>query len=120
MYVLRGQNKLYLNKYNVNSGYITYEELSSMHQEIKQSVSLIRFNCRSVKSNFDNIDCLLHRCRSEFSIIGLSETWMNDVKGDDYDMYDMKGYTVHYVNRKKIRKEVKPLYFLKILFNNIV
>ena len=42
----------------------------------------------------------MHRCRSEFSIIDLSETWMNDEKGDDYSMYNMKGYTVHYVNRK--------------------
>ena len=46
------------------SKYITHEQLGSMSKQIQQSFSLIDFNCRNLKSNFDNIDRLLHKCHS--------------------------------------------------------
>ena len=53
-----------------------------------------------MKSNFDNIAYLLERCGVKFSIIALSESWMNEEKGDGFDMYNFKGCSVHFMNRK--------------------
>ena len=82
------------------SNYLTHEQLSRMSVEIENSFSLVHFNCRSLKSNFDDIENLLYRCNANFKVIGLSETWMNDEKGDDYEKFYLNGYTVHYINRK--------------------
>ena len=86
---------------NDKSKYITHEQLSSMSTQIQNSFSILHVNCRSLKSNFDDIDNLLHRCRSKLKVIALSETWMCDEKYNNYDSFNFKRYTFHYVNRKK-------------------
>ena len=84
----------------VNSDYITHDKLGSLSKNIERSLSLIHFNCRSLKSNFDDIDCLLTKCGVKFSVIALSETWMNEEKGDNFDMHTFNDYSVYYMNRK--------------------
>ena len=86
-----------LNNSDEISKYITHDKLCSMSHEIQNSLSIIHFNCRSIKRNFDDIECLLHRCNVEFKIICLSETWMTE--SDDYDNFKLNGYMVHYMNR---------------------
>ena len=89
-----------LNNYTEMSKYISHDKLETLSQDVKKSFSLIHFNCRSLKSNFDEIECLLHRCKAEFKVIGLSETWMSDENGDCYDNFYLNGYIVYYANRK--------------------
>ena len=98
--IFKKKSKILPENESINTDYITHDQLSSLSQDIEQSLSIIHFNCRSMKSNFDNIDCLLERCGVKFSIMALSETWMNEEKGDDFDIYHFKGYSVHFMNRK--------------------
>ena len=39
-------------------------------------ISILHFNCRSIKSNFDSINQYLHKIKSNFDAIALSETWL--------------------------------------------
>ena len=84
----------------LKSCYVTRDQLAAISQNIMNSFSIIHFNSRSVKKNFDNIDNLLHSCRSNFSVVALSETWMNDSNGDNFELYKLPEYTVYNVNRK--------------------
>ena len=58
------QSEMY--EYVESSKYITHEELGTMSQGVKESLSMIHFNCRSIKRNFDDIECLLHRYKVDF------------------------------------------------------
>ena len=102
------QNKI--EKHLSNSCYLSRDQLSSMHNNILQSFSLIHFNCRSLKKNFDSIDNLLHGCSSKFSVIALSETWMNDANGDCFSLYELPGYKAHNVNRQNKKGGGTALY----------
>ena len=84
----------------LDSCYVTRDQLSAIAKNIMSSFSLIHFNSRSVKTNFDSIDNLLHSCKSDFSVVALSETWMNDNNGDSFESYKLPEYTVYNVNRK--------------------
>ena len=72
-----------------------------MSQELDKSFSILHVNSRSIKSNFDNIVNFLHCSDFNIKVLGLTETWMNDAKGDTYDQYNIHGYSVYYVNRIK-------------------
>lgn len=76
------QNKIETNL--SHSCYLSREQLSTQHQLISSTFSLIHFNCRSLKRNFDAIDNLLQSSNSKFSVLAFSETWMNDANGDSF------------------------------------
>jgi hypothetical protein len=44
--------------------------------------SLLQLNCRSLIANFDKFKVLTRNLRKSFSIIGVSETWLNDETSD--------------------------------------
>ena len=89
-----------LQQHAKESCYITRDQLTSKSKDILQSFSLIQFNCRSVKKNFDNIDNLLHSTGSIFSVVALSESWMSTSHGDSFKLYKFPGYSVYNVNRE--------------------
>jgi hypothetical protein len=45
---------------------------------IKSNFSLVHLNIRSITNKFDHFKELLDSLNTEFKIIGLSETWLND------------------------------------------
>ena len=60
------------NQYNHNVCIASSEHLYS------KSLSLIHINARSLNKNFDSIELLLNSLQSfQFSVIGVSETWLN-------------------------------------------
>ena len=61
------------------------------HLNIKEnSLSLLHQNIRSLPRNFTNFESYLSTLNLDFSIIGLTETWVND---NTYSLYDLEGYS---------------------------
>ena len=49
---------------------------------IKSNFSLVHLNIRSITNKFDHFKELLDSLNTEFKIMGLSETWLNDNTND--------------------------------------
>ena len=49
-------------------------------------LSMLHFNIRSAPKNMVNFENFLYSLNTEFSLIGLTETWFNNVTADLYDM----------------------------------
>ena len=63
-------------------------------EEIKvnssDGLTMVTFNIRSIKKNFDNFEQLLCRLKCKIHIICLTETWLNDL--DNINDYKLDGY----------------------------
>ena len=62
--------------------------------EPKQStdvLSLCHVNIRSARKNIGAFENYLNILKHEFTVIGLTETWLNDY---DFDLYGLSGYKV--------------------------
>ena len=76
-----------------NCKYYT-DEVFSEEINFTDGISIIHFNCRSIESNFDSINQYLHKIKSNFGVIALSETWLpiyndlNHFKISNYIMYN--------------------------------
>ena len=47
-----------------------------------ETFSLMHLNARSLIGNFDKFEILLANLRKSFSVIGVTETWLNDLTSD--------------------------------------
>ena len=65
------------------------EKISSLCTEDVLSFSLCHINIRSIKANLGDFDNYMRMLNRDFSIIGVTETWLNDVT---CDLYGMSGY----------------------------
>ena len=92
-------------KIESESEYLTCEEFKHKYTEnshsvykSKEQVSVIHFNCRSLKANYDEICQLLSELEYKFDVIAMSETWFKD----NYltDIYNIEGYNMFTCNRK--------------------
>ena len=52
-------------------------------------MSFLHINCRSLLGNFDKFRVLTTNLSNSFSVIGLSETWLND---NTHDLVNLPGY----------------------------
>ena len=59
--------------------------------------SAIQINIRSLKKNFENLECLLKSLGHSFSIISLAETWL---KSETNNLYHLEGYDQISLHRK--------------------
>ena len=59
---------------------------------------------------FDSIDNLLHSCSTQFSVVALNETWMNEKNGDSFELYKFPEYEVYNVNRQNKKGGGTALY----------
>lgn len=83
---------------NISSKYFTEEEFNSKCIDLKESkLSLLHLNIRSVPSNIFNFTAYLQSLEHNFSIIGLSETWINET---NVGLYNIPGY----VQKENFRK----------------
>lgn len=90
--------------HNINDNCQYYAD-EQYNQSIKADgkLSIIHFNSRSMYANFENIKEYLKRFTHPFNIIAISETWIKDVKGVDFEL---SGYEFSYINRKVRLEEV--------------
>ena len=76
----------------IDSLYYDAKYLNSCNNNEKSCLSFIHFNIRSIKKNVDKLQLCLQSLETEFSAIGLTETWMSDndcVLG----IHNLPGYT---------------------------
>ena len=57
----------------------------------KNTFSICHNNIRSIKKNIAKLEAFLDLLDHEFTVLGLTETWLCE---DDHDLYQPKGYTV--------------------------
>ena len=91
------------NHYNYifpNCKYYSCQDFTaSFGNYMKNGLSFIHFNARSLNSNFKYISNFLSELNIKFDLITISETWSNTHTIDDYDL---KGYDVcHKVRNNK-------------------
>lgn len=81
---------------NVSCDYYQEEQLKEK-VDLDKGFSLIHFNCRSLYKRFDAINDFLNNLKGKFKLIALSETWIDEERGD---AFHMDGYTLYHFNRK--------------------
>ena len=85
----------YFNSFNqvkANSNYYTetsFKEHVSKCTDAKDMFSMCHLNIRSVSKNLSSFENYLETIQYNFTMIGLTETWLNDT---NYDLYGLQGY----------------------------
>jgi hypothetical protein len=69
--------------------YMVEDELNTKLDDNNNSFSLLHLNVRSLLGNLDKFNILLSNIKKPFSVIGITETWLND---QTYDLVDISGY----------------------------
>ena len=64
-----------------------------------KNLSIVHFNARSLKNNFESLNTYLRSLDYKFDIIAISESWLCD--NDIIDEYEIEDYNMVYMNRKK-------------------
>ena len=92
------ENNFYMNVDN-NCSYYT-EDQFNRSIKVDKSLSIIHFNSRSLYANFTAIQQYLRKFTNPFSIIAISETWLTEERGVNFEI---AGYELNYINRKNKR-----------------
>ena len=74
---------------------------SQLEQDCSYLFSAIHCNIRSLSKHFDDFTTYLQCINKKFSVIGLSETWLNN---DKCDLYNIEGYSKVDVCRQSDRR----------------
>jgi exonuclease III len=77
-----------------------------------QSFSMLHLNIRSISNKFDCFKQFLDALDIHFQIIGLTETWLNDI---NHDSFNLNGYKYIGTNRSKKRGGGVGMYISKQL-----
>ena len=64
-----------------------------------QGFSIIHFNCRSARNNFEKIESYLTNLDYLFDVIVLTETWLDDEEFKNYSLFGYDGY--HCARKRK-------------------
>ena len=102
------ENNFYNTTYN-QCEYYTEEKLKRK-DFMEGSISIIHFNCRSMKANFSKIKQCLRQLGNQFTAVAISETWLED--GQDI-LYNLEGYELFLNNRTQRRCGGVALYIDK-------
>ena len=96
-----------LNYFRTFNQYISrcnYFVESSFNSEIskcsntKQHFSMCHLNIRSIRKNLDCFEMLMDDLQHDFSLLGVTETWLKD---DDCALFDIEGYNMVEKHRQK-------------------
>ena len=87
-----------INFFSNSNNVCTYYTTEQYNHNIRADgkLSIIHINSRSLYANFKNIKDYLHSFSQPFNIIAISETWINNERGADFEM---EGYELTYNNR---------------------
>ena len=85
--------------HRTTSNYMVEESVSDqfISKSPNETFSLMHLNARSLIGNFDKFEILLANLRKSFSVIGVTETWLNDLTSD---LVNMPGYSFVSNHRK--------------------
>lgn len=89
------ENNLFSN-INISYRYNTENQYNEMIRE-KNKISIIHFNTRRLYANFHRIKEYLSQFNIPFNIIAISETWINNEMGLDFEL---NGYVFNYIKGK--------------------
>ena len=92
------EDELYNNEYNCE--YYTNDEFNQKISTV-HGLSIIHFNCRSLKANFSKLHHFMTTLDSKFDLIAVSETWLSD--SDNVNEFLLEGYDMVRMNRKHKR-----------------
>ena len=67
----------------------TFVKNISKIQKQKRALSMFHMNIKSLPRHFDELQQYLDMLEYDFSLIGISETWLNE---NNVDLYDLNGY----------------------------
>ena len=87
----------YFSKINIDCKYYTDRNFDCILKNIN-GLSLIHFNCRSIRKNFEGIKDYLNNVPVDFDVIALSETW--ETSNECNDQYVLQGYNSFFVSRQ--------------------
>ena len=75
-------------------------DVKNLPKQSRKELSLMTFNIRSIRKNFENLNYLVSQINHKIHIITLTETWLGD--SDDINDYKIDGYYPPlYQNRSK-------------------
>ena len=81
------------------TNYFTTQEFNDyVTGKTSNMLSMIHLNIRSMRNKFDDLLTYLNSIACEFSVIALTETWLNE--NDYQDNFEIPGYNTHKLNRK--------------------
>ena len=76
---------------------LEFNSLVANRQLTENKLSFLHLNIRSIRNKFDALLNYLHLLIRKFSIIALTETWLNDMDDDNFKIH---GYNLTKVNRQ--------------------
>ena len=76
---------------------LEFNNLVANRQLTVNKLSFLHLNIRSIRNKFDALLNYLHMLTHTFSLIALTETWLNDMDGDNFKI---RGYNLTKVNRQ--------------------
>ena len=94
-YTHNPQNKNFLDTIENVCSYYTQSEFIDKKISSKH-LSVIHFNVRSLKNNFESLNTYLSSLNYKFDIIAISESWLCD--NDVIDEYEIENYNMIHVN----------------------
>ena len=89
---------------SVESTYYTHEEFVSFSSNLSENFSIIHLNIRSLHKNIDKLKDFLNDIKGKFSVIVLSETWIDDDKADLNSLFHIPNYSFIHEKRKTNHK----------------
>ena len=84
---------------SVESTYYTHEEFVSFSRNLSENLSIIHLNIRSLHKNIDKLKDFLKDIKGNFSVIILSEAWIDDDKADLNSLFHIPNYS--FIHEKK-------------------
>ena len=76
-----------------NCHYCTENQfIDKMCTSVGDELTLLHFNIRSMNNKIDNLNVFLQNQRSNFTAIGISETWFSS--NSDVNLYSLPGYSL--------------------------
>lgn len=97
--------------------YLSSEFNEIIDNSVNQNFSIIHFNARSMFRNFEEIHAYLSNLQYQFSVIGISETWINS---NSHVPFVIEGYTFVHVDRPSGRGGGVGLFIRKDLNYKLV
>ena len=83
--------------------YYTHEEFASFSSNLSENVSIIHLDIRSLHKNIDKLKDFLNNIKGKFSVIFLSEKWIDDDKADLNSLFHIQNYS--FIHEKKTNRK---------------
>ena len=86
----------FYNSVNIDCQYYTMNKFNDSNFN-NRGISLVHFNARSLKCNFNSICDCINNLNYSFDVIAISETWIDD--SFDVNYINIDGYNLYHINR---------------------